>query len=166
MDTLNSEYELLSKQLAALLEGEDNAITNLSQFAAVIFNNLSEVNWAGFYLVNEKSMLKLGPFQGQTACTNIEFGKGVCGTSAATREAQLVDDVDQFPGHIACDSRSRSEIVCPLIVMDELIGVFDVDSPVINRFNSQDLLGIRAMLKILVKTTNWVNLLPLSNDIG
>lgn len=155
MELLDSKYQLLCKQLEALLEGEYNAITNLSQFTAIVFNNLPEVNWAGFYLVNENKKLKLGPFQGEVACTNIDFGKGVCGTAAKTRESQLVDDVDQFPGHIACDSRSRSELVCPIIVEDRLIGVFDVDSPVVSRFSQPDLQGIEAMLKILVKATKW-----------
>jgi len=155
MELLDSKYQLLCKQLEALFEGEDNAITNLSQFAAIIFNNLAEVNWAGFYLVSDKDKLKLGPFQGEVACTNIDFGKGVCGIAAITRESQLVDDVDQFPGHIACDSRSRSELVCPILVEDRLIGVFDVDSPALKRFNQQDLIGIEAMLKVLVKATAW-----------
>jgi len=155
MELLDPKYQLLCKQLEALFEGEDNAITNLSQFNAIIFNNIPEVNWAGFYLVSDKDKLKLGPFQGEVACTNIDFGKGVCGTVAITRESQLVDDVDQFDGHIACDSRSRSEIVCPIIVEDRLIAVFDVDSPVISRFSQSDLRGIEAMVEVLVKATRW-----------
>jgi len=156
MNMINSEYQLLSKQLDALYEGEDNAITNLSQFAAIVFNNLSKVNWAGFYLVNGQSTLKLGPFQGEVACININYGEGVCGQVAEDKKSLIVADVDQFVGHIACDSRSRSELVCPLIVEGLLIGVFDIDSPSLSRFKQEDLEGIQALLQILITSTNWL----------
>jgi len=153
MNNLTNEYSLLCKQLTALLEGESNFITNLSQFSALVFNSLSQVNWAGFYLVTDESHLQLGPFQGQVACTKIPMGKGVCGTAAETRQSQLVTDVDQFEGHIACDSRSKSEVVCPMIFDDKLVGVFDVDSPELGRFSEQDRDGIEALVGILVAGT-------------
>jgi len=154
MKNLTPEYSLLGKQLSALLEGETDFITNLSQFSALIFNSLSKVNWAGFYLSTSEGHLQLGPFQGQVACTKIPMGKGVCGTAAETRQSQLVEDVEQFKGHIACDSRSRSEVVCPLIFDGELIGVFDLDSPELKRFNQQDLEGVEALVEILTAGTS------------
>lgn len=152
---LTKEYSLLCKQLSALLEGENNAITNMSQFSALIFNNLSEVNWAGFYLKTDSEILQLGPFQGQVACTKIPIGKGVCGTAAEILETLLVEDVDQFVGHIACDSRSRSEIVCPIVVNQKLVAVFDLDSPELRRFNQRDKLGMESLIEILVVNTKW-----------
>jgi len=157
MNNLTDEYTLLCKQLTSLLEGETNFITNLSQFSALVFNSLTEVNWAGFYLMNDDSFLQLGPFQGQVACTKIPIGKGVCGTAAETRQSQLVRDVDQFEGHIACDSRSRSEIVCPVIFNGKLVGVFDVDSPELGRFSEEDRDGIEALVEILVAGTQVVS---------
>ncbi len=155
MTKLTDEYSLLGKQLAALLEGEINPITNLSQFSALIFNSLSQVNWAGFYLMASDSLLQLGPFQGQVACTKIVVGKGVCGTAAKSRQSQLVADVNQFAGHIACDSGSLSEVVCPLVVKGQLIGVFDLDSPELNRFDQQDQYGIESLVQILIDKTNF-----------
>lgn len=155
MTTLHPEYSLLAKQLAALLEGEDNPITNLSQFSALIFNSIERINWAGFYLVTDKAALKLGPFQGQVACTNIDFGSGVCGHVANSMNSLIVADVDQFDGHIACDSRSRSELVCPLMIHGSLIAVFDIDSPQAGRFNQSDLEGIEALLQLLASGTDW-----------
>jgi L-methionine (R)-S-oxide reductase len=155
MTKLTDEYSLLGKQLAALLEGESNPITNLSQFSALIFNSLSQVNWAGFYLMTSDSLLQLGPFQGQVACTKIPIGKGVCGTAAKSRQSQLVADVNQFAGHIACDSRSRSEVVCPLVLNGQLIGVFDLDSPELNRFDQQDQYGIECLVQILIDKTDF-----------
>ncbi len=155
MTKLTDEYSLLCKQLDALLQGETNPITNLSQFSALVFNNLSKVNWAGFYLTDSDSSLQLGPFQGQIACTKIPFGKGVCGNAAKSKQTLLIGDVDQFKGHIACDSRSRSETVCPVIANDQLIGVFDLDSPELNRFDQQDKLGIESLVKILIENTEF-----------
>jgi len=153
MKNLTPEYSLLSKQLSALLEGETNFITNLSQFSALMFSGLSQVNWAGFYLLTDEGQLQLGPFQGEVACTKIQMGKGVCGTVAQTCQSQLVKDVNQFEGYIACHSISKSELVCPLIFDDKLIGVFDLDSPELQRFNQQDLEGIEALVDILVAGT-------------
>jgi L-methionine (R)-S-oxide reductase len=155
LDKLTEQYALLCKQLTVLLQGEQNYVTNLSQFSALVFNSLEKINWAGFYLRNSESHLQLGPFQGQVACTKIPIGKGVCGTVAESSKALLVADVDQFEGHIACDSRSRSEVVCPVVVDGVLLGVFDVDSPEINRFDQSDILGLRAMVAILVSATEW-----------
>jgi len=152
---LNQEYSLLCKQLSAILEGETNWITNLSQFSALVFNNVEKVNWSGFYLKSESSILQLGPFQGQVACTKIPLGQGVCGTAAQEQKTQLVADVDQFAGHIACDSRSRSEIVCPIVVNGQLIGVYDLDSPNLDRFDSTDQRGIEALVSILIEKTDW-----------
>jgi len=155
MIRLTDEYSLLCKQLTALLEGDSNPITNLSQFSALIFNNLEKVNWAGFYLSASDSLLQLGPFQGQVACTKIPFGRGVCGTAAKLKQTQLVADVDQFEGHIACDSRSRSEVVVPIIVGGQLIGVFDLDSPELNRFDENDQYGIENLIQILIELSDF-----------
>lgn len=155
MTRLTNEYSLLCKQLTALLEGDANPVTNLSQFSALVFNNLAQVNWAGFYLTASDSLLQLGPFQGQVACTKIPIGKGVCGTAAKLKQTQLVADVDQFEGHIACDSRSRSEVVVPVIVAGHLIGVFDLDSPELNRFDESDQFGIENMVQILIDHSDF-----------
>ncbi|MBS2970027.1 GAF domain-containing protein [Metabacillus sp. KIGAM252] len=130
-------YELVIKQLKALLEGEPDRIANLSNASALLNQFLTEVNWVGFYLMKEGELV-LGPFQGLPACVRIPVGKGVCGTAAAAGETQLVEDVHQFPGHIACDGATNSEIVVPLIKNGEVIGVLDIDSPIKNRFNELD----------------------------
>jgi GAF domain-containing protein len=124
----------------ALTDGEPDAIANMANVAALLFEALPELNWAGFYR-NAGGELVLGPFQGRAACIRIPFGKGVCGAAAASLEPQLVVDVEAFPGHIACDSASRSELVVPLVHEGELIGVIDLDSPRIGRFDSEDLEG-------------------------
>jgi GAF domain-containing protein len=124
----------------ALTEGEPDAVANMANVAALLFESLPDINWAGFYR-NVGGELVLGPFQGRAACIRIPFGKGVCGAAAASLEAQLVEDVDAFPGHIACDSASRSELVVPLLHEGELIGVIDLDSPRVARFDGGDLAG-------------------------
>lgn len=124
----------------ALTAGEPDAIANMANVAALLFESLPELNWAGFYR-NVGGELVLGPFQGRAACIRIPFGKGVCGAAAATLEPQLVEDVDAFPGHIACDSASRSELVVPLVHEGDLIGVIDLDSPRVGRFDGEDLAG-------------------------
>jgi GAF domain-containing protein len=144
-----------------LLEGERNLIANLANTAALIYHALPDLNWAGFYLIGPNAQnvatpeLILGPFQGKTACVRIAIGKGVCGTAAATRETQLVPDVHTFPGHIACDSASNSEIVIPMIFsngprLGELLGVLDLDSPLLARFDKQDQQGLEAIVSILM----------------
>jgi GAF domain-containing protein len=131
------QYQQLIAQCEALLDGERHRVANAANLSSLLFNSLSEVNWLGFYFL-EQGELIVGPFQGLPACVRIALGKGVCGTAAATRETQLVPDVHAFPGHIACDSASQSEIVVPLIKNGDLIGVLDVDSPVLDRFDDTD----------------------------
>jgi GAF domain-containing protein len=124
----------------ALTDGEPDSVANMANVAALLWESLPEINWAGFYR-NVDDELVLGPFQGRAACIRIPFGKGVCGAAAATLEPQLVEDVDHFPGHIACDSASRSELVVPLIDEGQFIGVIDLDSPTVGRFDGDDLAG-------------------------
>lgn len=130
-------YELVIKQLVSLVEDEKNVIANLSNAAALLNQFLEEINWVGFYL-REGDELVLGPFQGLPACVRIPFGKGVCGTSAIKKETIVVPDVHEFPGHIACDVASQSEIVIPLLKDGKVIGVLDIDSPIKNRFDDVD----------------------------
>lgn len=151
-------YRELERTLAALLAGERDLIANLANAAALLYHSLPTLNWAGFYLLRSQAAraeLVLGPFQGKTACVRIALGQGVCGTAAATRTTQLVRDVHAFPGHIACDSASNSEIVVPLIFLDgprrgELLGVLDLDSPALARFDEQDQAGLEAFARTLV----------------
>ena len=152
-----SLYDLMAKQLTALVEGCP-PISALSNAAALLWEALEEINWAGFYLLKGDT-LYLGPFQGKTACTLIPVGRGVCGTAAATREIQLVKDVHQFPGHIACDSASNSEIVLPLIKDGALLGVMDIDAPYFNRFEQCDADGLNTLCNILTNTVDWSSLL-------
>jgi GAF domain-containing protein len=133
-------YRQLGDAADALTAGEPDGIANMANVAALLFEALPDLNWAGFYR-NVGGELVLGPFQGKAACIRIPFGKGVCGTAAATREAQCVADVHAFPGHIACDAASRSELVIPLIADGELVGVLDLDSPLPGRFDQEDLSG-------------------------
>jgi GAF domain-containing protein len=139
--TREHNYALLIQQVEALIHDEPNRIANLANAAALLGQFLSDVNWVGFYLLDEtrdKKELVLGPFQGLPACVRIPLGKGVCGTSAERRETVLVPDVHAFPGHIACDAASQSEIVVPILVGNELIGVLDIDSPIKSRFDDID----------------------------
>ncbi len=147
-------YSELSAQLDALLEGETDFIANSSQFSAFVYHTLEDVNWAGFYLYKNDELL-LGPFQGKVACVHIPIGKGVCGTAASTLETQLVEDVHQFAGHIACDAASNSEVVIPIVVDGQLIGVFDIDSPKIARFSQQDKKGLEGLVEIYKKHTQF-----------
>lgn len=143
-------YRELGQALEALVAGEPDTIANMANAAALIRESLPDLNWAGFYR-NVGGELVLGPFQGRPACIRIEFGKGVCGTAAATRQVQRVDDVEAFPGHIACDSASRSELVVPIERDGELIAVLDLDSPNIGRFSEEDEAGCLALAEILAK---------------
>ncbi|CAH0121809.1 MULTISPECIES: GAF domain-containing protein [unclassified Paenibacillus] len=137
--SLEDNYETLLRQLDALLEGETSLIANLANASALLNQFLNEVNWVGFYLTEDDSgELVLGPFQGLPACVRIPYGKGVCGTAAAKAETIVVADVHAFPGHIACDAASRSEIVVPLIKDGKVIGVLDIDSPIEGRFQEAD----------------------------
>jgi len=141
----HEHYEDLQQQVRGLLAGEPDLIANAANFGALIYHSLPDVNWAGFYLY-DGSELVVGPFQGKPACIRIALGRGVCGTAAQTRETQLVRDVNAFDGHIACDAASQSEIVVPLINADgTLLGVWDVDSPVIDRFDEDDRAGMQGL---------------------
>jgi L-methionine (R)-S-oxide reductase len=145
-------YSLVRKQLKALIEGEENIVANLSNASALLNQFLDNINWVGFYLYEEKSnQLVLGPFQGLPACIRIPLGRGVCGTAAEKRETLLVEDVSKFPGHIACDAASQSEIVVPIVKNDTLIGVLDIDSPETFRFDKQDKEKLEEFVQELVK---------------
>jgi len=141
-------YRDLASALEGLVSGEPDPIANMANASALIFESLPDVNWVGFYR-NVGDELVLGPFQGRPACIRIAFGSGVCGTAAETRQVQRVEDVNAFPGHIACDSASNSEIVLPLIRSGELIGVLDIDSPNRGRFDEEDEAGLRKIAEIL-----------------
>lgn len=142
-------YSHLSAQLRSLLEGERDFIANAANVSALLFHALPDLNWAGFYLYKEGELV-LGPFQGEPACVRIAVGKGVCGTAAEIRQTVVVANVDEFPGHIACDSKSRSEIVVPLVNGQQLIGVLDLDSPLLNRFDDEDARGLNELASIFL----------------
>ncbi|PGU80855.1 GAF domain-containing protein [Bacillus cereus] len=144
------QYETVIKQLDALLTGESNVVANLSNASALLNQFLDRVNWVGFY-VTEGNQLVLGPFQGMPACVRIPFGRGVCGVAAETKTTQLVADVHQFPGHIACDSASNSEIVVPIVKKGAVIGVLDIDSPEKNRFDELDQRYLEKFVETLLK---------------
>ncbi len=148
-ESVEKNYELVIKQLKALLDGEDDLIANLSNASALLNQFLSDINWVGFYLTKEKNQLVLGPFQGLPACVRIPFGRGVCGTAAANNETLRIADVHQFPGHIACDAASNSEIVIPLVKNGEVIGVLDIDSPLKERFNETDEKYLKQFVEVL-----------------
>lgn len=141
------------RQLAAVLEGERDWICNLANTSALIMQLLPDLNWAGFYLRSGNDLV-LGPFQGKVACVRIPVGKGVCGTAAATRRTQVVPNVHEFPGHIACDSASNSEIVVPLLAGDRLLGVLDLDSPTVARFDAEDARGLERSVEILLAASD------------
>ena len=142
-------YAELAEQARGLLHDEPDRIANAANFAALVYHALPDINWAGFYFYDGNELV-VGPFQGQPACVRIALGKGVCGTAAATRQTQVVRDVNEFDGHIACDSASRSEVVVPLFDGDRLIGVWDVDSPRLARFDDDDRAGMEALAGIFV----------------
>jgi GAF domain-containing protein len=146
-------YAELETGLRALLTGEHDLVANAANLAALLYWSLPHLNWAGFYLVEPRhGDLLLGPFQGKPACVRIPVGRGVCGTAAATRETVVVPDVHAFPGHIACDSASNSEIVVPVIQGDRLIGVLDLDSPVHSRFDGEDAAGLERLVRVFVES--------------
>lgn len=138
------DYTLLDSQLRALLAGEHDALANAANFVALLYHALDDIIWLGIYVLRNGELV-LGPFQGNTACVRISIGSGVCGAAAATLETQRVADVHSFPGHIACDAASRSEIVVPLLIDDKLVGVLDIDSPSIDRFGAGDQAGIEGL---------------------
>jgi len=147
-------YAMLAAQVEALLAGERNLVANAAQLAAFIFQEVPDLNWAGFYFVEGEDQLLLGPFQGRVACMRIPFSKGVCGAAARERRTQRVEDVHAFPGHIACDAASRSELVVPLVRDGRLIGVLDLDSPHPARFSAADQAGIEALVEAFLVATD------------
>jgi len=147
-------YPRLAAQAEALLSGQRHRIANAANLAALLYLELPDVNWVGFYFL-EDGELVLGPFQGKPACVTIPLGQGVCGTAAAQRKPQRVGDVHQFAGHIACDVDSRSELVLPLILEDRLIGVLDLDSPLPDRFSAADEAGLGRLAEVYVASIDW-----------
>ncbi len=170
-----ADYGLLAKQIVSLAEVDAHCLPVLSNAAALLWDALDDINWAGFYLVDPVTVagegaelgvalsapeprtpeLRLGPFQGKVACVRIPFGRGVCGTAAATKTSQLVEDVHQFPGHIACDSASNSEVVVPIFKDGQVVGVLDIDSPSVARFTQEDLAGFEQVVKALENCVNF-----------
>jgi len=147
-------YTELTGQLKALTEGEHHPMPNLANTAALLWDALDEINWAGFYLMIDGELV-LGPFHGKPACIRIAVGNGVCGTAVLKKETQLVEDVHLFPGHIACDSASNSEIVVPIRYNGEIIGVLDIDSPIKARFDLEDQKGLEEFVNVLESTCDW-----------
>lgn len=147
-------YEEVAQQLTGLLSGERDRIANAANMSALIFTSLPDLNWAGFYFLQGDTLV-LGPFQGRPACVRIAMGKGVCGTAAAMRQTQRVRDVNDFPGHIACDAASRSELVVPLIHDGRVIGVLDLDSPIPARFTQKDQDGIERLAGIFMAGSSF-----------
>jgi GAF domain-containing protein len=152
-DTKRELYQLLEEQARALLQGETNLIANAANLSALLYHSLPDLNWAGFYFLKGRELV-LGPFQGRPACVRIEMGKGVCGSAAANRQTVIVPDVHQFPGHIACDSASNSEIVVPIIKQERLLGVLDLDSPKFSRFQSDDAAGLQRLVSLFVEASD------------
>jgi GAF domain-containing protein len=152
LNSLNKQeyYQELNSLLTGLMDPQAGLIANLANACALLGDQMEDINWAGFYLLNEGQLI-LGPFQGKPACTLIPLGKGVCGTAAQARQIQVVPDVHLFPGHIACDSASRSEIVLPLVKEGKLIGVLDIDSPSLARFDGDDAQGLSRFVEILLE---------------
>ena len=149
-----TDYKELCAALKSLTDGVPHRMANLANASALLWEHLDRINWAGFYLF-EGDKLVLGPFQGKPACIEIPMGRGVCGTAALTRETQVVPDVHKFPGHIACDSASRSEIVIPMMIGDRLVGVMDIDAPIPARFDARDAEGLSSFVRILTEQTDW-----------
>lgn len=143
-------YEQVLQQFRALIDGEDDVTANLANASALLNQFLDEINWVGFYVWKQDGLV-LGPFQGLPACIRIPYGKGVCGTAIAERKTMLVDNVHEFPGHIACDPKSQSEIVIPIIIEDEPFGVLDIDSPILNRFDETDQQYLEKFVDILIE---------------
>ncbi|MEP6548136.1 MAG: GAF domain-containing protein [Gammaproteobacteria bacterium] len=156
-------YRELQDQLAALFAGERNALANTANMSALLFEGLPSVNWVGFYFLHD-SELVLGPFQGKVACIRIAMGSGACGTAAEKRETVIVENVHAFPGHIACDAASRSEIVLPLIQNGQLLGVLDLDSPELARFDDADGVGLKGVVDLLLQSADLKRLTDIGNE--
>jgi L-methionine (R)-S-oxide reductase len=146
-------YGELHSQLTALFAGERDALANFANMSALLYEALPDLNWAGFYFLRGRELV-LGPFQGRVACVRIALGSGVCGTAAARRETVIVPDVHAFPGHIACDAASRSEIVVPLVHHGRLLGVLDLDSPRLTRFDHEDSAGLEPLIEVLLRSSD------------
>lgn len=157
-DDKRERYALVNAQLAALIADVPHKIANLANASALLYEMLGDINWAGFYLM-ENGMLVLGPFQGRTACIEIRVGRGVCGTAVERDEIMCVEDVHAFPGHIACDAASRSEIVVPIHVNGDIVGVLDIDSPTVGRFTEEDRAGLAEFVRILERDGHLEGLL-------
>ena len=147
----HEQYDQLADQARGLLAGESDRTANAANLAALVYHSLPDLNWVGFYF-HDGHELVVGPFQGLPACVRIPLGKGVCGTAASTRQTQRVADVEAFPGHIACDAASRSELVIPLVHGDTLVGVLDLDSPLVDRFDELDQRGLEAIARVFLET--------------
>jgi GAF domain-containing protein len=149
--TKGETYAELAAQLRALVEGEEDFIANAANFSSLLFHTRPDLNWAGFYLLKGGGLV-LGPFQGRPACVRIALGSGVCGTAAAARKTVVVENVHEFPGHIACDSASNSEVVVPLLKGGELLGVLDLDSPSVGRFDAEDARGLEELVRVFLSS--------------
>ncbi|MBW8310528.1 MAG: GAF domain-containing protein [Rhizobium sp.] len=149
--TKAEQYAQLLEQARGLMHGERDRVANAANLSSLVFHALPDLNWVGFYFFDGKELV-VGPFQGHPACVRIALGRGVCGTAAQTRETQRVPDVEAFPGHIPCDSASRSELVVPLYAGERLVGVFDLDSPVPDRFDAEDQAGLEAIAHAFIQT--------------
>lgn len=157
-DTEKTPYAQMCAELTALMEGVPEPLPNMANLSALIFQRMDRLNWAGFYLNTGRELL-LGPFQGKPACIRIPFDRGVCGAAARLNETQLVPDVHLFPGHIACDSASRSELVVPVRAGGRLVAVLDLDSPEKGRFTREDAEGMEALARILGENCDWTSLI-------
>ena len=146
-------YRLVNKQIEGLLANEQDFIANAANFCSLIYHTLPDLNWIGFY-IHKNGKLFLGPFQGKPACVRIEIGKGVCGKAAEIQKTVVVENVHEFPGHIACDPQSNSEIVIPIVHENDLIGVLDLDSPVFGRFDAKDQTGLEALVQSFITLTD------------
>lgn len=147
-------YEGLNKYLKALLGDDRDWLSGISNASSLLYLMMENINWVGFYLHRDGELV-LGPFQGKPACVRISIGKGVCGTAAKTLEVQVVKNTEEFPGHIACDPASKSEIVLPIVKDNRLIGVLDIDSPILDRFDNEDLIGLKEFVNILNENIDW-----------
>lgn len=147
-------YEAIILFARGLIEGEEDVIANLANLSSLLYQTMVDVNWAGFYFIRDEELV-LGPFQGNPACIRIQIGSGVCGNAVSKNSTQLVKNVHQYPGHIACDGATNSEIVIPIHYNDKIVGVLDIDSPILNRFNEEDQKNLEALVKMIEEGCDW-----------